>query len=388
MATIQYGVTDDGFVCKPVDVILSSLNNKFKAAFGANFDTSPESPDGQVIGIVTDEVDQCWNQAQQVFNSYRPGATGGVGLDNICELTGSIRYVNTKTRVTVYCDGTSGTNVPAGSQVGDGTMTFTLDTDVILPGDVTAVADIAGEYYVAPNTVTKIVTQGIAGWTSVNNADSGTTGVLYETDPALRARRDKTTAISSSATVESIYAALSDLNLSYVRIRDNDTGAAIGAQPAGTIFVVVDGGSKNDIARRIYNAKTGGVPTFGLEIIPITDSKGYIHPIKFSRSSNTEVFVKGTFKRRAGANISSKDASKSLQEAMISYLNTLQPGEDVVWSELFKPLMDATMCIEVVSLFIGTAANPTGITSIELDIDKRAHGTAANIVFTDVTTGH
>ena len=42
----------------------------------------------------------------------------------------------------------------------------------------------------------------------------------------------------------------------------------------------------------------------------------------------------------------------------------------------------------VVSLFIGTAANPTGITSIELDIDKRAHGTVANIVFTDVTTGH
>ena len=58
MATIQYGVTDDGFVRKPIYVILSSLNNKFKAAFGANFDTSPESPDGQVIGIVTDEIDQ------------------------------------------------------------------------------------------------------------------------------------------------------------------------------------------------------------------------------------------------------------------------------------------------------------------------------------------
>ena len=388
MATIQYGVTDNGFVRKPLDVILSSLNNKFKAEFGANFDVSPESPDGQIIGVVADEIDQCWNQAQQVFNAYRPGATGGVGLDNICELTGAIRYVNTKTRVTVYCDGVSGTNVPSGSVVSDGTMEFTLDTDVTLPGDVTAVADEAGEYYVAPNTITKIITTGITGWTSVNNADSGTTGVLYEPDSALRARRDKTTAISSSATVEAIYAALSDLNLTYIRIRDNDTGAAIGAQPAGTIFVVVDGGSKNDIARRIYNAKTGGVPTFGSETISITDSKGYPHPIKFSRSSNTEIFVKGTFKRRAGANISSNDAAKSLQEAMISYLNTLQPGEDVVWSGLFKPLMDATMYIEVDSLFIGTAANPTRITSIELDIDKRAHGTAANIVFTDVTTGH
>ena len=72
---------------------------------------------------------------------------------------------------------------------------------------------------------------------------------------------------------------------------------------------------------------------------------------------------------------------------MIAYLNSLRPGEDVIWSELFKPLMDATSYIEVDSLFIGTAASPTGITSIELDIDKRAHGDKANISFTDVTTG-
>ncbi|QEM43048.1 baseplate wedge protein [Escherichia phage vB_EcoM_4HA13] len=386
MATIQYGVTTNGFVRKPINAILTSLNNKFIAAFGTNFDVSPESPDGQVIGIITDEVDQCWNQSQQVFNAYRPGAMSGVGLDNICELTGVVRYVNTKTRVTVYCDGTSGSIVPAGSVVGDGTMTFTLDTDVVLPGDVTAVADVAGAYYVAPGTINKIITEGISGWTSVTNADSGTTGVTYETDPEFRARRDKTTAILSSATVESIYAALSDLNLTYIRIRDNDSGAAIGAQPAGTVFVVVDGGSKNDIARRIYSVKTGGVPTFGTESITIMDSKGYPHPINFSRSSNTEIFVTGTFKRRASANISSNDAAKTLQEVMINYLNSLQPGEDVIWSELFKPLMDATSYIEIDSLFIGTTANPTGIASIELDIDKRAHGIEANIKFTDVTT--
>jgi uncharacterized phage protein gp47/JayE len=363
------------------------LNNKFTAEFGSNFDVSPESPDGQVIGVVADEIDQCWNQAQQVFNSYRPGAVSGVGLDNVCELTGAVRYVNEHSRVTVVCAGTAGASVPAGSQVGDGTMTFTLDTDVILPGDVTAVADSAGEYYIAPNTVTRIITTGIPDWTGVNNPDIGTTGINYEPDPSLRARRDKTTSISGSATVEAIYAALSDLNLDYIRIRDNDTGAAIGAQPAGTVFVVVDGGTKNDIARRIYNAKTGGVPTFGTESIDIADSKGYPHTIKFSRSSNTEIFVKGTCKRRTGSNVSSNDAAESLQEAMISYLNSLQPGQSVIWSELFKPLMDATMYLEVDSLFIGLAANPTGTATIELDIDKRAHGTAANIVFTDVTVG-
>ncbi len=45
MATIQYGVTENGFVRKPVADVVANLNNKFIAAFGSNFDISPESPD-------------------------------------------------------------------------------------------------------------------------------------------------------------------------------------------------------------------------------------------------------------------------------------------------------------------------------------------------------
>ena len=384
MATIQYGVTEDGFVRKPVTEVVKSLNNKFIAAFGANFDISPESPDGQVIGIVSDEIASCWEQAQQVFNAYRPGAVEGVGLDNVCELTNTKRYVNKPSQATVYCDGTLGTLVPAGSLVSDGSRQFVLDTDVTLPGDVTAIATEPGEYYIAADTIINILTP-IAGWTSVTNPTIGTTGVNYESDPELRARRDKTTAVNSATTAEAIYASLADLDIDYIRVRDNDTDAAIGSQPPGTVFVVVDGGTSNDIARRIYNAKTGGVPTHGDIEITINDSRGYPHPIKFSRPVRTPIFVKGTFRRRASANISSNDAAERLQEAAIAYLNSLQPGDDVVWSNMFGPIMSAVQYIEVDSLFIGLSANPTSTATIELDIDKRAQGLEANISFTDVT---
>lgn len=384
MATIQYGVTEDGFVRKPVNDIVTSLNNKFIAAFGSNFDVSPESPDGQVIGIVSDEIASCWEQAQQVFNAYRPGAVEGVGLDNVCELTNTKRYVNKPSQATVYCDGTLGTLVPAGSIVSDGSRQFVLDTDVTLPGDVTAIATEPGEYYIAANTIINIITP-IAGWTSVTNPTIGTTGVNYESDPELRARRDKTTAVNSATTAEAIYASLADLDIDYIRVRDNDTDAAIGSQPPGTVFVVVDGGTSNDIARRIYNAKTGGVPTHGDIEITINDSRGYPHPIKFSRPVRTPIYVKGTFRRRASANISSNDAAERLQEAAINYLNSLQPGDDVVWSNMFGPIMSAVQYIEVDSLFIGLSANPTGTATIDLDIDRRAQGLEANITFTDVT---
>lgn len=384
MATIKYGVTENGFVRKPVADVVSSLNNKFIAAFGSNFDISPESPDGQYIGIMADEIASCWEQAEQVFNAFRPGAVSGIGLDNVCELTNTVRYVDKPSQATVLCDGDMGTTVPAGSIVTDGTMRFILDTDVTLPGDVTVIAEEPGEYYIAPRTINQIVTP-VAGWNSVINETAGETGINYESDPQLRARREKTTAVSSTATVEAIYASLADLDIDYIRVRDNDTGSPIGNQPSGTVFVVVDGGTSNDIARRIYNAKTGGVPTYGDITITVADSKGYPHDIHFSRPTYTDIYVKGTFRRRANANISSNDAIRQLTDATIEYFNSLQPGQSVVWSNMFAPIMAATQYLEIDSLFIGIAPNPTGIATIELDIDKRARGVAANITYTDVT---
>ena len=382
MATIQYGVTENGFVQKPVQEIVSHINSRFLSVFGANFDISPEGPDGQVIGIISEEISKCWQQAEMVFNAYRPGAMQKIGLDNICELTFTKRLVDWPSRVGVRCAGQSGTLVPAGSIVSDGAMDFETQYDCVIPGTVTAVATETGEYYIAANTVNKIITP-VAGWESVNNPEIGQTGVDYESDPALRTRRDRTTAHSGSAFVEAIYAALADLNLSYLRIRDNDTGAPIGTQPSGTVFVVVEGGTEDEIARRIYSSKTGGVPTHGTTSVSIYDSKGYPHEVKFSRPEDATIYVTGTFKRRPGSNISSNDAARQLQTAMMDYINSLNPGDSVIWSECFKPIMDATNGVQVDSLFIGTSASPTGIATIELDIDKKAEATTASVIFTE-----
>lgn len=386
MAAITYGVTDNGFVRKPLADIVTGLNNKFTAKFGAAFDVSPESPDGQVIGIVADEISSCWEQAQNAFNSYRPGAMAGVGLDSICELTGAKRYVDRHTQATVVCSGNQGTVIPAGSLVASTTgYTFATAIDVTIPGDVTAICTESGEIYIAPNTITSITTTGIDGWTGVNNPEAGVTGVTYESDPSLRARRDKTTVVQGTSTTEAIYSALADLDLEYIRIRDNDTGVPIGTQPAGTIWVVVDGGTLNDIAQRIYDNKTGGVPTFGDQSITVVDSKGYPHTIRLDRSSSKQIYVTGTFRRMIGSNLSSTDVAFALQAAAMTYVNSLSPGEPVVWSYLFNPLVTSTPGIEIDSLFIGTDPNPTNNVTIPLDINLRANLVTANVTFTEAT---
>lgn len=384
MATVVYGVTEKGFVPKPVAEVITSLNNRFIGAFGSTFDVTPEGPDGQVIGIVADEIAQCWDQAEAAFNAYRPGATEGVGLSNIAELTHVVRIENQPSTVGVYLDGQEGTYVPQGSLVSDGTMEFSIMYNTRIPGLVTAKATQTGEYSVAASTVNKIVTE-IDGWTSVNNPESGQTGIDYEKDPALRARRDNTTAKGGGSTIEAFYAVLADLNLPYIRIRDNDTDAAIGSQPAGTVYAVVGGGTADEIGRRLFSVKPGGVSTHGSIVAQVFDSKGYPHDIRFSRPQPLSIYVKGTFKRRLGSNISSNDAAKTLTTAMMNHLATLQPGESVIWSECFAPLMESTQFLQIDSLLIGISSNALSTNSIEIDIDQHATADESNITFTDVT---
>lgn len=385
MAAITYGVTDKGFVTKPLDAIVSAINARFVAAFGSTFDVSPESPDGQVIGIVADEVSSCWDQAQHGFNAYRPGSMEGVGLDNICELTGAVRYVNKPSSVTVVCSGSSGTVVPAGSLVGDGTNTFATQTDVTIPGDATALCTTVGEIYVGPSTVTKIITTGITGWTGVTNPEEGVTGINYEQDTSLRARRDKTTVSNGTSTTEAIYSALADLDLDYIRIRDNDTPDAIGSQPGNTIYLVVDGGTENDIGRRLFDNKTAAVPTYGSISVVVKDSKGYPHTVKFSRTSKVPVFFDIKVKRLPNANLSSNDVEMAVQDAVMDYITSLQPGAPVVWSYIIPPILASTTGIQIDDLKVGLSAATVANTTLDMEIDQRASTAIANIKVTDTT---
>ena len=50
------GVNETGFSIKPLDDIISDLGDRLVARFGNTFDVSPESPDGQLIGVVSDTI--------------------------------------------------------------------------------------------------------------------------------------------------------------------------------------------------------------------------------------------------------------------------------------------------------------------------------------------
>lgn len=374
---INVGVTADGFINTDRQTIYNAISDQLQAAFGAYFDTSAESPDGQVIGVVADLAKQCLDIAQESYNQYNPNTAYSTGLDQIVLLNNITRFVNTATTVTLELDGTAGTVVPALSKVKDeNDRVFTINDKVVLPSSVTATCSEVGPIIINANENWTIVDM-VAGWTSVTNPEAGFTGVTYEQDAALRARRQNSTIINGTGPVDAIYSALSKLGLEYITIVDNDTKDTIGGQPPGTIQVIVKGGTPSEIALAIYQAKGTGIRTFGSTTQVVKDANGYPKSIKFSRPVDTTAYATVNIKRLKG---SSNDASTLVQTACINYLNSTKIGATIVWSDLLSYIAEQVDLISIKSLFIGRTANPTKTDDIELTPTEKAVATTTGVI--------
>ena len=374
---INVGVTTDGFINTDRTTIYNAISDQLQAAFGSYFDTSAESPDGQYIGVVADLAKQCLDVAEEAYNQYNPNTAYSVGLDQIVILNNIKRFVNTPTTVTVVLEGTTGTNIAKGSRIKDDSDNiFTLNEATIIPASVTATCATTGPITVDANVVWTIL-DPVVGWDSVQNPEAGHTGVTYEEDAVLRARRENSTTLDGTGPIDAIYSALAKLGLEFITIIDNDTEEAVDGQPPGTIQVIVKGGTPSEIARAIYQEKGTGIRTYGSTSQIIYDSKGYQKTIKFSRPVDTPIYATVNIKRMKG---SSNDAASFVQAACIKYINSTKIGDTIVWSELLGYIADQVDLISIKSLFIGKAPNPTTTDDIVLASTEKAVAIAAGVV--------
>ena len=379
---INVGVTEDGFLNTDRTTIYNAISDRLTSAFGSYFDTSAESPDGQVIGVVADLAKQCLDIAQESYNQYNPNTAYGVGLDQVVVLNNIKRFVNKATTVTLNLDGIAGTNIAAGSRVRDeNDNIFTLNEAVVLPMSVTATCIIAGPVVVAANTTWSII-DAVAGWTSVENPEAGYTGIDYEEDAVLRARRANSTIISGTGPIDAIYGALAKLGLEYVAVIDNDTNNTVDGQPPGTIQVIVKGGTPSEVAQAIYQEKGTGIRTYGTTSQEVIDSKGYAKTIKFSRPADTPIYTVVNIKRLKG---SSNESQALAQSACIDFINNTKIGGEIVWSELMSYIAEHVDLISIKGLYIGRSANPTSTEDIDLASAEKAITSTSGVVVNVLT---
>ena len=376
------GVTEQGFTVKSAAEITADLDAKFVGTFGSQFDTSAESPDGQLIGIVAKLLEDVWQQAEGAYNAYSPSNAYGVGLDKVAEINGITRITNLPTSVAITFSGTAGTVVPAGYIVKtvDG-LEFATVAVAVVPAIVTAKCTTQGAIRILANEV-HVLTTAIAGLTSATNLEPGITGIVREEDPAFRARRENSTISRGTSSIDAIYEGVKSLNLPYIAIIENTTSATVDGVPANSFLVVVEGGTPAEVSQVIYDNKPQGITSYGSIVTVVNDSKGYPHNIGISRPTPIDISVTTSITNLPGASV---DSATLVKAAIVDYVNNLNISEDVYWSYFFSAILAVVPNIKINSLQIKfTVGGTFDTTDLVLTPQQRARTDASKVVVSAV----
>jgi uncharacterized phage protein gp47/JayE len=359
-----YGLTDEGFVTKPFEDVLTDIQEEYKATWGAAINLAAQSNFGQLSGIDANLLADIWALLLAVYNSQYPDTASGASLDNVCSITGTVREQPAPSTVTATLTGTPSTTIPAGtvfSVTGAGTK-FQTDADVTLDGSgngtVACTAQETGPKACNTGTLTVIETP-VAGLSTVTNAADGVLGTDLETDAALRARREDELRATGNAAVEAIrekVLAVDSVTDCYVF--ENPTDAVDGnGTPAHAVEVVVAGGTDANVAAAIFASKAAGIATAGSTTQSVTDSQGIAHSVKFTRPTPVNIYVVVSLVKNSLWNLST--APQATKDAILAYaaLKYLV-GKSVVDSQLYVPVFSVPGVEDITSLYIGTAPAP------------------------------
>lgn len=439
------GVTIDGFLSKSLDELKTELENALKASFGNSIDLDPQSNFGQLVGVMAERFADLWALGAAIDNAFSPDSAVGVALDNLAALTGTVRNPATFSTITLHLTGTDGTVIPAGSAASVATIgtRFITDGGVILAtrpawaaltsytagdirrnggtqriyacitsgtsagsgGPTTTASDITdgtvhwmylgdgaawvvseatcsvvGAKIGASGAVTVIETP-ISGWSGVNNPLDADVGAELETDAALRTRREVELRGAGKASVESIRAALLEVDdVTEATVFENVTDVTdVDGIPPHSIEALVRDGEDADIREAIFAEIAAGIRAHGSTSGTVTDSQGIAHTIKFTRPTEIPIYVALTV--GADASLWPSDGAAQAEALVAAWGNAQRSGKDVVASGIEARIFTLSGTLDAVAL-IKTSATPTVRTTIAIALRELATFDTSNI---DVT---
>lgn len=373
-----------GFTRSRLDERLTQLQAAVQAIFGPSINLDADSMDGQSLGIFAESISNLDQLSEDVYHSLNPQSATGLALSRLVQLNGIRRIEGTYSTVDLLCVGQQGTVIPAGSLVKSTSTNATFQTiaDATIPlaGQISIAAKASSKGVVlAPaGTLTKIDSP-IYGWQTSTNLLDAVPGRDEETDEKLRLRRRASTSTPGQAILDAIYGALSNLSaVLQAKVYENATDAIdANSLPPHSIYCIVEGGADADILKTIWLKKTAGTTTYGTTSGTVSDSQGNPHTLKFSRPTSVNAYVTVNLHTRPGW---PTDGVQRIKDALTAWAVANQSiGEEVIQSRLFDPI-NSVPGHSIDSLFIGTAAAPTGTANIAVPFDGLSRFDSSRIV--------
>jgi len=344
---MAYGVTDEGFEAKRLDAILEDKDAAVQSVLGTSINLTPQSPDGQINGLLADMEADLWNLLEEVYNAFNPNAASGASLDNLVAVNGITRQEATQSLVTLTASGTNGTVLPTGAQVqsDDGDVFEVYLGATITAGTATLLARAVeyGPIAAAAGSVTSIVSP-IFGWDSVTNASDATPGVERESDAELRTRRNNSVSFPGQSMIDSIYSGVADVDgVERVVVVENDSDATLGSgQTPHSIRCIIAGGVDADVAQAIFEEKAAGIEAYGDTIVPVLDSQGYPHDIGITRPTDVPIYIDIALTTFADY---PADGDDRIKQAIVDYAagaliagEEFNLGDDIIYTRLYTPI--------------------------------------------------
>lgn len=388
---IAYGVTPTGFVYKPYTVIVTDLITAFEAAYGVDLDTSADTPNGQMIGILAGAIAELWQQGNAVYDAYNPNEAVGISLRNIGVLNYLPELKASQSVVEVSFTFSGAQYIPAAVFQGQTTgmpNTFHLvsDLNALSAGTITVQmqADEYGQILAPAGTLTVINTP-YSNLVSITNAADATPGQNTETDPEYRIRRNNSTTFASQNTEDSLYTALLAV--------DGVLDAVVYSNPRSTtdsngfapysIAVVVEGGTDQDIGKAIYGRKTSSIPTNGNIEVDIPNNANILVPIFFYRNQIVTVYIKIEVEMLEGFPVNGlSQIQKNTYDYLVGTFNGNVPvfkiGNSVIITKLYTPI-NLTPGVSVTALLVDDVYPPISSTNLPINFKQIAGFSLANI---------
>lgn len=385
LPTLAAQVTADGISAPSYDDTFLSLQASYQAIYGTDVVLTPDTQDGQWLGILAQAFTDVNGAAIAVYNSFSPATARGNGLARMVKINGLSKQLGSNSTCPVLIGGTAGTTITNG-RVEDTLGNFwTLPATVIIPPEssitVTATAEPTGVITAGIGTITKIATPTL-GWLTVTNEVQASPGSAVEGDPALRQRQTISTSIAAVTPLDAIIGAVADLpGVSRIQGYENDTNVTdTNGLPGHSICLVVEGGSATDIAHTIALKLGPGPGTVGTISEVVNDAYGVPRTIRFDTPTYVRVVVNVTLKALTGY---TAQIGNDLVKAIVAYVSGLTIGENVYLTQVITAAIQGSGgmgTFNLTSLTMAAAPGTPSAADIPIAFDH-----VASLVVADVT---
>lgn len=302
----------NGITIKTREEILAELTDGtpefpgLRQIYGPDINLDANSPDGQLLAIVTQASRDTLELIHQIASSFDPDQAVGRLLDQRCAINGVQRRAGTYTAVQVNVTTSRSLTLPGLDRSPDAPFTiadaagtrYGLISTTALEAGTTACAFRAlklGAIAPAANSLTVVQTVTL-GVESVNNPTAASTvGTEEESDYSLRLRRQQSVARASVGFVGSLRSELMNVDgVTDVKIFENSTGSIdANAVSAHSVWVIVAGtASAGAIANAIYAKRHAGTGQKGNTMVGVLQEDGTYFDIRFDRPTPQTLWIK------------------------------------------------------------------------------------------------